>query len=1056
MPKAEDGMEAQGGAPQGGQPQGQPQGDPMQQVMQMAQQMAQEGADPMQIVQALMQQGVPPEAIAQVLVQLGMPEEQVQQVMQQAMQQGQEGQPQGQPQQEGQPMMEGGGESGADSIMRYMADGGQAEQPQGGGDPMQQVMQMAQQMAQEGAEPAQIIQALMQQGVPPEAVAQILVQLGVPEDQVQQIMQQVMQQAQGQGGPPQEGAPQGQPQEGGQPMMAKGGETHRMPDGTIMPGKSHGVKRMANGGQSVSQEEQIQQLIMMYVQIQEGTSDEEKKQIAQQIMSQLQEANTEEKSKILDEMSNAVSDFQGGANSQPSGMPSQGEQMMAMLGGSIKDFNKIRKERLKEYKAGGVTDPDSIPKTSIKEHSIGLSDALKKIMYSGVVVNNMNKKYDNMATVFDDIPMAEGGYEMKDEELVKRGTTQEIWGTLSDEEKNVQLNKWIEDDSYKAGNKNEGRERTKVGAVGGEDNPTYKPDWKITGTGWNGQPVYTDLNASNNQGGMQRDAFGNPTNQQDNYHKGWNAYQQSYNPGGQNSKFNFDGFGAYAGMNWAQFTNSIANNTEIDNAVFEPIWKQNIFGKEKRHTRRNVAGYRFEVNGNNSNQQDGSNEGGNNEGGTLEDLLASHNRTMDDYNNNPEIKREIDSLLREENSLSTEELAEADRRGLKNANDYPDLTRKNLQDSGLTRRQAKNRMFDTDQSGSVSKYERREGRDLQRKTNKEDRVNKREENKQGRVQKRRNRRFGENYDINDFKEPINNSEVVSDNVSYATQPTSGDDFIETEDAEMKAKRDMLDNKEVVSNKANRQEVKESGSYEKQYSDKELKQLYGDDAKGLKKAMKKRVGEDRTTSQVYQSTDDKSSAATKASNLEGKPESEWTEEDWDLWESNYEYMDGGAVNYYANGGQHLGTPFRWDGKTKKFIPYAKDGYTTENLADDLMTTGNVGIGFLDNFQAFKDDQNAITNRQDPFITQPSGDEGVYGVNSMMPQGTGTDVMPGTGTDWEGFGKGQRTYKDSLITGVYRDGGIHKGSRGMNVGSNLTLNDNQIKLLEKAGYGIKLRN
>ena len=73
-------------------------------------------------------------------------------------------------------------------------EGGQ--QPQSGSDPMQQVMQMTQQMMQEGAEPVQIVETLVQQGVPPEAVSQVLIEMGIPEDQIQQIMQQVMQQGQ--------------------------------------------------------------------------------------------------------------------------------------------------------------------------------------------------------------------------------------------------------------------------------------------------------------------------------------------------------------------------------------------------------------------------------------------------------------------------------------------------------------------------------------------------------------------------------------------------------------------------------------------------------------------------------------------------------------------------------------------------------------------------------------------------------------------------------------------------------------------------------------------
>ena len=184
----------------------------------------------------------------------------------------------------------------------------------------------------------------------------------------------------------------------------------------------------------------------------------------------------------------------------------------------------------------------------------------------------------------------------------------------------------------------------------------------------------------------------------------------------------------------------------------------------------------------------------------------------------------------------------------------------------------------------------------------------------------------------------------------------------------------------------------------------------------------------------------------------------------LYEAGQQMNYGGETKEYFNGGQHVGTPFRWDGKTKKFIPYAKDGmnFDANQFADGAMGVGYQLTGFLDDMNAFQNDQKAIKNRAMDAITpvQPnnSGVEGYEFTNlhGKMSQDTGTDVMPGTGTDWEGFNKGQRVFNSSLTSGFYANGGLTKGARGMEKNSELTLNDDQIKFLQKAGYGIKLKS
>ena len=62
----------------------------------------------------------------------------------------------------------------------YMEEGGQASQ--GGGEQMQQLMQMVQQAMEQGEEPGNVAKGLLGQQVPPEAIMQVFVQMGMPQD----------------------------------------------------------------------------------------------------------------------------------------------------------------------------------------------------------------------------------------------------------------------------------------------------------------------------------------------------------------------------------------------------------------------------------------------------------------------------------------------------------------------------------------------------------------------------------------------------------------------------------------------------------------------------------------------------------------------------------------------------------------------------------------------------------------------------------------------------------------------------------------------------------
>ena len=457
------------------------------------------------------------------------------------------------------------------------------------------------------------------------------------------------------------------------------------------------------------------------------------------------------------------------------------------------------------------------------------------------------------------------------------------------------------------------------------------------------------MNPNGYQGGVRRDAFGNIIGQ-DHYYPGWNAqgnpnqgrnnnrmgpwadifgsFGGGRNRGGNNGGFNFQGFGEHKGLSFDQFIGSLGKDPDVS---LVPIWNQNIFGKEKRHTKRNIAAYRFDTR--RGTPTDGDRATENN---TMEGILASQNATMDDYNNNPEMKREVDALMAE--------------RGVSPAikADYSETdemkAQRDLVDADISQKQAK----DWELDGAVT-------------------------------------------DAQDRSSAAQPAETTSP--GYA---------------------DSLNNEEA---------------YDKQ-AIKQMNLPEGTDFNTLSPEQQ----------DIYFSIYDP------------------------LYEAGQQMNYGGETKEYFNGGQHVGTPFRWDGKTKKFIPYAKDGmnFDANQFADGAMGVGYQLTGFLDDMNAFQNDQKAIKNRAMDAITpvQPnnSGVEGYEFTNlhGKMSQDTGTDVMPGTGTDWEGFNKGQRVFNSSLTSGFYANGGLTKGARGMEKNSELTLNDDQIKFLQKAGYGIKLKS
>lgn len=264
-----------------------------------------------------------------------------------------------------------------------------------GGDPMQELAMQVQQMLEQGATPEQVVAQLLQGGVPPEAIAQVMVSVGVPQEQVQQIVEGVMQQMQGQQGDPQ-----------GEQIMQDGGEAQ--------------------------QQEQIQQLIMMFSKLQ-GIDP-------QQIMEQLSQAQPEQQEEMLQQMAVAVQQAQG---QQPQMM--HGGVTPSNPGGMIlpndKDFSAIRKTMLKQYKKGGETkDFDSSSTEAFVQNLNGaISNYVSKNMRIGMIERNFKENME----AFNELPKAQDG--METGMLEQYNLTSEQFANLTPEQRNDIYAAWEQD-----------------------------------------------------------------------------------------------------------------------------------------------------------------------------------------------------------------------------------------------------------------------------------------------------------------------------------------------------------------------------------------------------------------------------------------------------------------------------------------------------------------------------------------------------------------------------------------------------------------------------------
>lgn len=207
---------------------------------------------------------------------------------------------------------------------------------------MQQVLQMVQQMLQQGMQPVEVAQKLLQEQLPPEAIMQVFTQLGMQPEEAQQTIQQAMQggqQPQGQGEEQMEGAASNPQEE----QMEQQGAPEGMPPN---PG-------MAQGGNPDMQAQADQLTAQVQQMMQQGATSE---QVQQQ---------------LIDAVKNGDIDEQVGGYVLQQLQGSQQQAPVARFGGNARAL--IRKAL-----GGDMPEVDSTSNSFIQDRQTAFVNSIKK------------------------------------------------------------------------------------------------------------------------------------------------------------------------------------------------------------------------------------------------------------------------------------------------------------------------------------------------------------------------------------------------------------------------------------------------------------------------------------------------------------------------------------------------------------------------------------------------------------------------------------------------------------------------------------------------------
>lgn len=297
---------------------------------------------------------------------------------------------------------------------------------QGGQDPqIQQIMQLVQQMMQQGVQPVEAAAELLSKQVPPEIVMQVFVQMGMPEQDAQAAIEQAMQggqqpqnsgeeQMEGQASNPQEemaeqGAPA--PDQGGQPSPA---EEIQMKYGGRMPRR---LRSYAEGGDN----QELQAVMQQVQEMMQNGSD------ARQVMEQIQAAaqqgqiSPDVASSVMEQLSGMqqASNPQGddSAMAEQSQDPQMMDPNMAAPEAQMMKFGGNLKKLMSRAYGGPAVAPGTDSKTYAQDRTSMFVGAVKNNAYKSTLDDEFPSLGGNQMAYGGDLPKAANGIIVKDGKL---------------------------------------------------------------------------------------------------------------------------------------------------------------------------------------------------------------------------------------------------------------------------------------------------------------------------------------------------------------------------------------------------------------------------------------------------------------------------------------------------------------------------------------------------------------------------------------------------------------------------------------------------------------
>jgi len=339
--------------------------------------------------------------------------------------------------------------------------------------------------------------------------------------------------------------------------------------------------------------------------------------------------------------------------------------------------------------------------------------------------------------------------------------------------------------------------------------------------------------------------------------------------------------------------------------------------------------------------------------------------------------------------------------------------------NGLTRKQNRNRAFDTDRSGDIDRWERKEGRKLAGTQRRTERGERRDARKQGRV----DRRFGKGW-----QQSIVDS--AGGKPRTATSTKTGEEQIQRGD-----ERGVESNDPSIIINATAGQNDYGNEVDATYNIAEANLR----ARGIKNP---------TQAQLNDALDNVEMVRSMSGVAAG--------------EMPPEFRYGGKTGMLE---YYIPTSKKGD-EVAKFKPLYEYDVDYGAMADVLYEGGSMFNEFLEGMNTVMSPEEERSmqsvDRKFGVVPPSSGDEGLYDRNTgrQLPQDTGADILAGTNRTQGQYGqKGQKFTDDFFGRSSGRlgyglkHGGLVLAKAGMQVGEELTLTPDQLKMMENLGYKVK---